>query len=141
MTKNHDPEMLQKRRDEIHESLAAMGDLRPGSLVGRFRKCGKPNCHCAGEGSRGHGPSWSLTRKINGKTVTTIIPENAVSQTQEQIAEYRRLRVLTGELVEVSEKLCDAMLDDAGTVSDAAGKKGASKRVSTRKLSPKSKRS
>ena len=57
--------------------LASLGDLRPGSLVARF-KCGKPNCHCAAEGAPGHGPSWSLTRGVRGKTVTRVIPADAV---------------------------------------------------------------
>ena len=90
-----DPEELERRRNEIREKLASVGDLRPGSLVGRYRKCGKPNCHCATEEGGGHGPSWSLTRQVGGKTVTRIIPASAVEQTREQIAEYQRLRKLT----------------------------------------------
>jgi hypothetical protein len=139
MTKTQDPETLRKRRDEIREELARIGDLRPGSLVGRYRKCGRPNCHCAEEEGGGHGPSWSLTRKVDGKTVTRIIPPRAISQTQKQIAEYKRLRNLTGELVEVSEKLCDVLLSEPGA-SDDAVKKGASQRASKRKSSPRSKR-
>jgi hypothetical protein len=134
-----DPEELERRRNEIREKLASIGDLRPGSLVGRYRKCGKPNCHCATEEGGGHGPSWSLTRQVGGKTVTRIIPASAVEQTREQIAEYQRLRKLTGELVDVSEELCEVKLALPGA-SDEAMKKGASKRASTRRSSPKSKR-
>ena len=141
MAKTHTLETLNSRRNEICEELASIGDLRPGSLVARYRKCGKANCHCAKEEGGGHGPSWSLTRKVEGKTVTKIIPPDAISQTQKQIAEYRRLRNLTGELVEVSEGLCDAMLSDPGAVVDDTGKKRASKRASTRRLAPKSKHS
>lgn len=141
MTKTHDPNKLRRRRNQICEELASIGDLRPGSLVARYRKCGKPNCHCAQEEGGGHGPSWSLTRKVNGKTVTKIIPPGAVSQTQEQITEYRRLRRLTGELVEVSEGLCDLMLADSKAATEGAGKKGASKKGSARKLALKSKHS
>jgi len=122
MARTHDPEELRKRRDEIREELAAVGDLRPGSLVGRYRKCGKPNCHCAREEGGGHGPSWSLTRAVGGRTVTRIIPPDAVPRTRAQIAEYQRLRRLTGELVEVSEGLCEALL--AGATSGAGSGEG-----------------
>lgn len=135
-----DPERLEKRRDEIRAELASIGDLRPGSLAARYRKCGKPNCHCAREEGGGHGPSWSLTRQVGGKTVTRIIPPSAVTQTKEQIAEYRRLRQLTQELVEVSEGLCEAKLATTAA-SEEAVKKGASKRRSTQKSSPRSPRS
>ena len=126
MTRTRDPEELKKRRDEIRDELGAVGDLRPGSLVGRYRKCGKPNCHCAREEGGGHGPSWSLTRQVGGRTVTRIIPSDAVPRTRQQIAEYQRLRRLTGELVEVSEGLCEALLAGATPGADPGeSKKGA----------------
>ena len=125
MPRTRDPEELRKRRDEIRDELAALGDLRPGSLVGRYRKCGKPSCHCAREGDPGHGPSFSLTRAVGGKTVTRIIPAAAVARTQAQIAEYGRLRRLTGELVEVSEGLCEALLAGPDSAVAEGAKKGA----------------
>jgi hypothetical protein len=130
-------ERLEKRRAELRAELAAVGDLRPGSLVGRYRKCGKPNCHCATDPAGGHGPSWSLTRQVGGKTVTRIIPADGVEQTRQQIAEYQRLRRLTRELVEVSERLCEARLAAPETAAEAA-KKGASRTASMRKSSPRS---
>lgn len=126
MTRTQDPEGLIERRDEIRDELARVGDLRPGSLVGRYRKCGKPTCHCARVGDEGHGPSWSLTRRVEGRTVTRIIPPAAVPRTREQIAEYRRLRRLTSELVEISEGLCEALLAAPMPAADQEGtKKGA----------------
>ncbi len=137
MHTTRDPEGLEQRRNEIRAELSSMGDLRPGSLVGRYRKCGKANCHCATEAGGGHGPSWSLTRRVGGKTVTRIIPPSAVAQTQEQIAEYKRLRRLTQELVEVSEGICEVKLA-AGAATDAGVKKGASQQPSPRKSSRRS---
>jgi hypothetical protein len=134
-------ENLAEKRDELRKGVATVGDMRPGSLVERYRRCGKPGCHCAKEGARGHGPSWSLTRAVGGKTVTTIIPANAVDQTRHDIAEYQRFRKLTRDLVDVSERVCDARLDAAKTVSDEAVTKGGSKRPSRRKSSRRSTRS
>jgi hypothetical protein len=37
---------LRDKRDQLTASLAHIDDLRPGFLTARFRKCGKPNCHC-----------------------------------------------------------------------------------------------
>jgi hypothetical protein len=132
---------LEQRRAEVKARIAAVGDLRPGSLVERYRRCGKAACHCASKGAEGHGPSWSLTREVAGKTVTRVIPTEAVPCTRQQIAEYRRLRGLVRELVETSEQLCDAKLAATEAASDEAAKKGGSKKPSTRKSSPRSKRS
>jgi len=61
--------------------------------------------HCQPD-EPGHGPSWSLTHNVKGKTTTKIIPKAFVPQTREHITEYQRLRHLTSDLVEVNEKIC-----------------------------------
>ena len=132
---------LRDRRDEIKTQIVQVEDLRPGSLVERYRRCGKPTCHCAHDDATGHGPSWSLTHEVAGKTVTTVIPPAAVEKTRRQIAEYKRFRALAKDLVETSERLCDAQLDAPEAASQEAAKKGASRRPSRRKSSPRSKRS
>ena len=118
---------LNRRRDSLKRQLAGIEDMRPGTLTGRYRRCGKPTCHCAQPGDRGHGPSWSLTRSVRGKTVTKIIPAVAVEQTQEQLAEYQRFRALSRELVEVSVQLCDAQLPVSKKASSAKAEKRGSR--------------
>jgi hypothetical protein len=130
---------LRQRREQLLVELSQVGPMRPGSLVPRYRRCGKPNCHCADEGDRGHGPSFSLTHAVKGKTVTKIIPRHAVERTRQQIAEYHRFRALGQELLEISERLCDAQvrMPDEAAANEAA-KKGASKRRSKPRSSPRS---
>jgi hypothetical protein len=100
MPSHPDPRQLREKRDELKAELARVGDLRPGSLVERYRRCGKSNCHCAAKGSMGHGPLWSLTREVAGKTITVVIPSSAVEQTRQQVAEYKRFRAQAKVLVE-----------------------------------------
>ena len=128
-------EELERRRDELRNQLARIRDMRQGSLVGRYRQCGKPSCHCAHEKESAHGPSWSLTRAVGGKTITRIIPADAVEQTREQIAEYHKFRELTRELIEINERLCDVRLRTETERSEGV-KKGASKRSSRRLKKP-----
>jgi hypothetical protein len=128
---------LRERRDELKAELGRTGDLRPGSLVERYRRCGKPNCHCAGKDASRHGPQWSLTREVAGKTVTTVIPSGAVEQTRQQLAEYKRFRVLAKAFIEASEQLCDAQL---GAPREPA-QKGGSRRRSRPRSSARSKSS
>ena len=81
-----DLDALLQQRDQLKSQLAAIGDMRPGSLVARYRKCGKTSCHCAKKGAQGHGPSYSLTHAVKGKTVTNVVPAGpSVGRTREQI--------------------------------------------------------
>jgi len=115
---------LQQRREQLKAGLAQVNDLRRGSLTARFRKCGKPNCHCAEKDSPGHGPCYSLTHARGGKTITQVIPSGqAVDRTREQIAEYRRFRKLVQELIAVSEQLCDAQLQQPEATQTEGSKK------------------
>jgi hypothetical protein len=111
MTTSSDLDALALRRDQLKSQLAQIGEMRPGSLVARFRKCGKASCRCAKKGAQGHGPSYSLTHPVAGKTVTRIIPAGpAVEQTRHQLEEYHRFRELIQQLVAVSEQICDWQL-------------------------------
>lgn len=138
MAKPQDDFTLAQRRESIKGQIASLGDLRPGSLAGRYRKCGKPNCHCALRGSRGHGPSWSLTRQVDGKTLTRIIPPGEpVERTRQQVAEYRRFRQLSEELVQVSEQICESQMavtkaERAHEVEKKGSKKDSRPRSATR---------
>ena len=103
----HSEAELQCRRQELLTTLAGLGDMRPGSIVGAIRRCGKPSCHCAQPKDPGHGPSLRITYKRHGKTVTEALPTGAaVRKAKWEIAEFRRFRQLSEELVEVSEQLC-----------------------------------
>jgi hypothetical protein len=114
--------------------------MRRGSLVARYRKCGKPSCCCADAQHAGHGPSLSLTWQVEGKTRTKIIPVEATERTKAQIAEFRRFRRLSRELVEISERLCDARLESEPAEAQASAKKGASKKSSRHTSSRRSRR-
>ena len=114
MKLSSDPEVLAARRDARREALSSVGDLRPGSLRPRFRKCGKSNCRCSREGDRGHGPKWVLSRMVAGKMRIWAIPDDALAETQRQVNECRRFRDLVREMIEVGGKLCEVRLSALG---------------------------
>ncbi len=122
------PEQLQVKARELKTAIGALGDMFPGSLVQRYRKCGKPNCHCAKKDAQGHGPSWVVTREIEGRTLTKSIPEQAVEQIRAETEEYKHFRELSHELVETSAQLGELRLQEAG--ADAGIKKNRARRKS-----------
>lgn len=121
---------LRKQRSTLLAQIADIDEFRPGSLVERYRKCGKPTCHCAREGDRGHGPSWSLTRGVKGKTVTKVIPADCVDATLAQIDRYREVQRLFHEYTELNVKICNSLMERSHGESD--GPEGAEKGGSPR---------
>ena len=98
---------LETRRTELLRSIADLKDMRPGSIVGAVFRCGKSGCHCAQPDDPGHGPNLRLTHKVRGKTVTEALSTPAgVRKAELEIAEFRRYRQLSRELVQVSERVC-----------------------------------
>ena len=129
---------LLHRRDALRQELGRIGDLRPGCLFSRFRKCGKANCRCARQCDPGHGPSWFLQRHVGKKIRQRSIPAGAVGDTRRQVAECRRLQELTRELIEVNERICHLRLRaDQRAPAAEAPKKGASRRRSPPRSPPK----
>jgi hypothetical protein len=100
---------LERRRAELYQQLARVGDFRPGSLNEVRRKCGKPNCACAAPGHPGHGPQYNLTRRVEGRTQTRHLrPGPELDKARREAAAYQRFRDLVGQVTEVNEAICDA---------------------------------
>jgi hypothetical protein len=100
-------ESLEQRRASIANQIAALGDLRAGSVTPTSGRCGKANCHCHQPKDPGHGPNFRLTYKIDGKTVTESLPDHAAARKVErEIAEFRKLQSLHKEFVEVNSQIC-----------------------------------
>ena len=98
---------LEQQRSHLGIQLARLGDLRPGSVTGIVRRCGKPTCHCAQPDDPGHGPTLRLTYKVQGKTISEALPTPAsVRKAELEIAEFRRYQELSRAFVEVNDKIC-----------------------------------
>lgn len=104
------PESLaerETRRAAIQSQFAQLGDMRSGSITGTGGRCGNRRCHCHRSGDPGHGPYYRLTRKVDGKTVTETFSSSAeLAKAQREVAEYHRFRELSGQLLEVNERIC-----------------------------------
>ena len=116
-------EALEQQRIDIAARIAALGDLRCGSITSTTGRCGKPNCHCHQPKDPGHGPNLRLTYKVRGKTVTESLPDQAaVHKAEKEIAEFRKLQDLHKEFVEVNAEICQRRPPEEASLS-AQGKK------------------
>jgi hypothetical protein len=101
-------ESLEQKREQLYRQLSETGDFRRGTISVVYRKCGKKNCVCAGEGHPGHGPLhlWSTT--IKGRSYAKSVKLGPEMQKYlDEIANHDRFLKLCEEIVEVNERICD----------------------------------
>ena len=107
MSTHPDLAELEQHRTQLHTDLAAVEDFRPGTLSVVMRRCGKPNCACADPAHPGHGPQHILTKKVHGKTVSVhLTPGPELEKVRAEVGNYTRFKQIVGELVQVSEAIC-----------------------------------
>ncbi len=100
---------LEQHRTSVLSQILQLGDFRSGSVTPISGRCGKPNCRCHQPGQPGHGPNVSLTRKVNGKTVSESFSSVAeLSKVKREVEAFHRFRQLCQELLQVNERICRA---------------------------------
>jgi hypothetical protein len=98
---------LEAQRAQTQLQISRLGDMRSGSITTTSGRCGNPGCHCHQPDDPGHGPSYRLTRKVNGKSVTeTFSTPTTLRKAQQEVEEFHRFRQLSHDLLEVNEKIC-----------------------------------
>jgi hypothetical protein len=128
---------LERRRAELFALISGVGDFRRGALNAVWRKCGKPNCACAQPGHRGHGPQWTLTRRVSGKTVNVHLkPGPELDKAEREVAEHQRFADLVEEVSQVSEAICAARPVTGTATPPPGGERGGSRRGSRRPPPP-----
>jgi hypothetical protein len=80
---------LFEQREILASGLPSFAEIVRGSLVTRYRRCGKPTCHCA-KGD-GHGPARYLVVTLKpGKTEQILLSEEMLPVAQQFLNNYKR---------------------------------------------------
>jgi hypothetical protein len=101
--------------------------MRRGSVSERSVKCGKVGCACAHDPKARHGPYFSLTQAVAGKTPRFLTAEQA-AMAQQQVAAGRQFRERVDGYWEACEEWADAQLELSPASSGEAQKKGSARR-------------
>jgi len=91
----------------LRRKLTTMGREQPfiiGSLTKIHRRCGNPNCRCAGKNGQKH-PAHLLTTKINGKTHSIYVPVDMVDEVREWCRQYRTVKAQIKGVSDCCEQL------------------------------------
>ena len=127
----------------VLQQFDALGPPRPmrrGSLSERYMKCSKPGCACGDNPDARHGPYFSLTRGVEGRTQSRLVSVEQAEIVRKQVEVGQHFREQVETYWQACERWADVELETGGA-SEEEAKKGASKRDSKPRSLPKSRRS
>jgi len=97
-----DLKQIEKQILKIKKELVELGELRPGSLSRQYNVCGNPNCKCKDKTNpQRHGPYYQISYVRRGKSSSSFVRKEFVSEVKEQLSNYKRLRELVDQWIDL----------------------------------------
>ena len=96
---------LRKRRRQIIRGMPPIERIVRGSLIETYKRCGRPNCHCAD--GPGHGPKRYLSTiaRTGGRPRLGYVPNATYPQVAEFLANFRQLQEMLNEISAINAEL------------------------------------
>ena len=95
---------LRHRRTNLLRQLPPLDAIVRGSLIERYKRCGKPGCKCAK--GRGHGPKYYLSISRTGKhPQMDYVPQAYQEQVKQFLANYQHARTILDEICAINREL------------------------------------
>jgi hypothetical protein len=97
--------LLRRRRKTLIERMVRIDPaVIRGSLVERYKRCGKPGCKCMA--GKGHGPKYYLTLCLGkGKLDAIYVPQQDVNKVRGCVGTYHRVQEAFKELCDINREL------------------------------------
>ena len=118
----------------LAQQLAQTQPMRRGSVSERYVKCGKPGCPCNEDPQARHGPYYSVSRVVKGRTRSRWLSGEEAEMVRQQVQAAHEFRERLESYWQACEAWADSHLEAAAeATSQGEAKKGASKRRSRRR--------
>lgn len=96
---------LQRQIEKIKRDLAALGDLRPGSLSTQYNVCGSPGCRCKATPPVKHGPYYQVSYTRKGKSSSKFVKKEDLPTVRKQLKNYERMKLLMERWIDLATEL------------------------------------
>ena len=95
---------LRRRRRKLIRDMPALDRIMRGSLIERFKRCGRPGCHCAQ--GRGHGPKLYLSVSISGqRPQMDYVPNASGEDVRAMVDNFNTAREILNEICAINTEL------------------------------------
>src|SRR5271163_1765422 len=97
-------ELIQQRQALVRQLRRLEPFILRGSLIERFKRCGKPGCKCA-QGP-GHGPKYYLSVSFPGeRPQMDYVPQENLEATRALVANFHEVRATLEEVCAINREL------------------------------------
>ena len=95
---------LRRRRRKLIREMPALDRILRGSLIERFKRCGRLGCHCAD--GRGHGPKLYLSVSVSGeRPQMDYVPNARGEEVRAMVDNFNRVREILNEICAINTEL------------------------------------
>lgn len=101
---------LERQIEKVKRDLAALGDLRPGSLSTQYSACGNPNCRCKATPPKKHGPYYQISFTRKGKGSSKFVRKEDLPAIRKQLKNYERMKLLVDRWIDLATELSNLRL-------------------------------
>lgn len=93
---------IEKQIQRIKQELMNLGEIRPGSLSKQYNVCGKPVCRCKDpKNPKKHGPYYQISYVRKGKSTTSFVRPDHLSDVKTQLSNYKKLKKLVDRWIDL----------------------------------------
>ena len=101
---------LERQIEKVKRNLAALGDLRPGSLSTQYNVCGTPGCRCKADPPKKHGPYYQVSFSRKGKSSSKFVKQEDLPAIRKQLKNYEPMKELMDRWIDLATELSNLRL-------------------------------
>ena len=102
--------LLLRQIERVKVKLAALGDLRPGSLSTQYNVCGTPGCRCKATPPEKHGPYYQVSFTRKGKSSSKFVRKEDLNTVRRELKNYEVMKTLVDRWIEMATELSNLRL-------------------------------
>ena len=102
--------LLLRQIERVKAQLAALGDLRPGSLSTQFNVCGTPGCRCKATPPEKHGPYYQVSFTRKGKSSSKFVRKEDLAAVRRELKNYEAMKTLMDRWIDLATELSNLRL-------------------------------
>jgi hypothetical protein len=102
--------LLLRQIEKVKGQLAALGELRPGSLSTQYNVCGTAGCRCKAIPPEKHGPYYQVSFTRKGKSSSKFVRKEDLPAIRKELKNYEKMKQLLDRWVDLATELSNLRL-------------------------------